>query len=49
MATFKTLKARPILQVLAIEFFPLAIEFATLALELVRNKIGSWRKHENKM
>ena len=39
---------------LANEFVPLAIEFVALAFEFiafvfVRNKIGSWSEHENKM
>ena len=34
---------------LANEFVPLAIEFVALARKFVRNKIGSWSKHENKM
>jgi len=34
---------------LAIEFVALAFEFVTLARKFVRNKIGSWSKHENKM
>ena len=44
---------------LANEFVPLAIEFVTLAFEFValvalarkfiRNKIGSWSEHENKI
>ena len=34
---------------LAIEFVALAFEFIALARKFVRNKIGSWSEHENKM
>ena len=34
---------------LAIEFVALAFEFVALARKFVRNKIGSWSEHENKM
>ena len=32
---------------LAIEFVGFAIEFVGIAVKFVRNKNGSWRKHEN--
>ena len=31
----------------AIELVPFAIEFVAFAVKFVRNKNGSWRKHEN--
>ena len=34
---------------LAIELVALAFEFVALARKFVRNKIGSWSEHENKM
>ena len=34
---------------LAIEFVALAFEFIALAQKFIRNKIGSWSEHENKM
>ena len=33
----------------AIEFVGFAIEFVAFAVKFVRNKNGSWRKHENMM
>ena len=33
----------------ATEFVPFAIEFVGFAIEFVRNKNGSWSKHENMM
>ena len=33
----------------AIEFVAFAIEFVTFAVKFVRNKNGSWSKHENMM
>ena len=33
----------------AIEFVPFAIEFVAFAVKFVRNKNGSWSKHENMM
>ena len=35
--------------VLAIEFVAFAIEFVAFAVKFVRNKNGSWGKHENMM
>jgi len=34
---------------LAIEFVALAFEFVTLARKFIRNKIGNWNEHKNKM